>query len=84
MFFVISLSLFKDKFFFLFVEGVVSFQPFVGSSRNGPPQEERCVTSLKTAAKETTEGVGGGGGETGKIRWRNAREKLLLAGEVRD
>ena len=27
-------------------------QPFLGSSRNAP-EEERCVTRLKTAAKET-------------------------------
>ena len=28
-------------------------QPFLGSSRNAPRGEELCVTSLKTAAKET-------------------------------
>ena len=51
-------AVFLGKTFLIFIIITVPLsqspsQPFVVSSRNAPPQE-RCVTRLKTAARETT------------------------------
>ena len=35
-------------------------QPFLVSSRNAPPGKERCVTTLKTAVKQTSSKVDDG------------------------